>query len=29
VDAVFNELDAYMEDAPITDDQTIIAVRVD
>ena len=29
VDAIFRELDAYMEGAPITDDQTIIAVRVD
>jgi sigma-B regulation protein RsbU (phosphoserine phosphatase) len=29
VDAIFRELDAYMDGVPITDDQTIIAVRVD
>jgi sigma-B regulation protein RsbU (phosphoserine phosphatase) len=29
VDEIFTELDAYMEDTPITDDQTVIAVRVD
>lgn len=29
VDAIFRELDHYMDDTPITDDQTIIAVRVD
>jgi sigma-B regulation protein RsbU (phosphoserine phosphatase) len=28
VDQIFADLDAYMEDTPITDDQTIIAVRV-
>ena len=29
VDEIFGELDAWMDSAPITDDQTIIAVRVD
>lgn len=27
--SIFEELDAYMEDTPITDDQSIIAVRLD
>ena len=29
VDEIFGELDTWMDSAPITDDQTIIAVRVD
>ena len=29
VDQIFKELDAFMEDTPITDDQTIIVARVD
>ena len=27
--SIFEELDAYVEDTPITDDQSIIAVRLD
>ncbi len=29
VDQIFTDLDAFMQDTPITDDQTIIAVRVE
>ena len=29
VDEIFKEIDAFMEDTPITDDQTIIVARVD
>ncbi len=29
VEAIFQDLDVFMDDTPITDDQTIIAVRVD